>query len=401
MSSVALIYFLGTFSFTSVLSTFHGTNVINKQDLIQTSALKPFPACAKDVFHGLIFEEVRLVGPIIVLSIFIISGCDNFDPNTQVPQAENTQFSHDFGAIYAGIPARHEFEFKNPTANILIIDPRTGVRTSCGCTTPDVSPLEIQPKGVALVSLDIDTSGKKGPFSEHAQLTWTSKNGESVSQRFRVSGHVNSPFKLSKDSLNFSREEVVSGEVKTVVVESKLAIDWNSFQCECSHPAITIKVSNGRNPLSRNVEVGIRSDSVSGPVSTRMHLKALPQSKNSFLHGSIYVSVANLALPRIVPKLVRLKRGQNDLTTCVGEFFVRGIMDLEDNVPEITIKTEEPESQCSLIDVVKLGNTAYRVSFSFRPRTADRGDRQFIPLHVSVNGERLEILKASVPKVVE
>jgi len=83
------------------------------------------------------------------------------DPEAnQIALIEFEQVSHDFGKIKDGDIVKHTFKFKNVgTKNQLVI---TNVIADCGCTTPDWTREPIQPQKTGQITVQFNSSGKKG-----------------------------------------------------------------------------------------------------------------------------------------------------------------------------------------------------------------------------------------------
>ena len=79
----------------------------------------------------------------------------------------------DFGKIKQGIPATHEFKFKNTSKVTMVI---TNVQASCGCTTPDWSKDPIPPGGSGFVKATYNAAGV-GSFNKSVTVTANVESG--------------------------------------------------------------------------------------------------------------------------------------------------------------------------------------------------------------------------------
>ena len=85
------------------------------------------------------------------------------DPNYTWTQG----IEHDFGKIVKGIPAEATFEFTNTGKAPLVI---SGVRASCGCTTPDYSKEPIAPGKKGFVKA-VYNAANLGVFNKSITVT--------------------------------------------------------------------------------------------------------------------------------------------------------------------------------------------------------------------------------------
>lgn len=88
--------------------------------------------------------------------------------NLQAQNQSSFQFeetSYDFGTLYEGDDATHEFKFKNIGKDTIKLT-RSDVKASCGCTTPKVSEEPILANGTGIVSAQYGTQGRVGPFTK-------------------------------------------------------------------------------------------------------------------------------------------------------------------------------------------------------------------------------------------
>lgn len=72
------------------------------------------------------------------------------------------ELKHDFGKIKQGVPVTYEFEFKNASAQPVVIESATA---SCGCTTP-VKPEGAIAKGKTNKITAGFNAGNAGPFDK-------------------------------------------------------------------------------------------------------------------------------------------------------------------------------------------------------------------------------------------
>src|SRR5690554_2443140 len=75
---------------------------------------------------------------------------------------------HDFGLVEEGKLATYEFEFTNTGSAPIIM---SGVRASCGCTTPSWTKEPIPPGGKGSVTASYNSAGRPGAFNKTIPIT--------------------------------------------------------------------------------------------------------------------------------------------------------------------------------------------------------------------------------------
>lgn len=76
--------------------------------------------------------------------------------------------TYDFGKIYEGVPASHEFVFKNTGDVPLVL---SNVQPSCGCTTPEWPKEPIMPGKSGKIKAIYNPGGYKGNFAKGITVT--------------------------------------------------------------------------------------------------------------------------------------------------------------------------------------------------------------------------------------
>lgn len=78
-----------------------------------------------------------------------------------------TADSHDFGDIKKGVPASHDFTFKNTTKQTILI---TDVKAACGCTATNYTKTPIKPGETGSVTATYNAANG-GAFSKTVTVT--------------------------------------------------------------------------------------------------------------------------------------------------------------------------------------------------------------------------------------
>ena len=197
---------------------------------------------------------------------------------------------HDAGTVLAGDRVTHVFEFKNRTAHILRVNSDADIQTGCGCTNLILSSREVRPDETAHVSLSVDTTQMKGPFSYRSQVTWTGAGG--IPQVFVVGvrGTVLPPLQCDPDLLSFDQSDVrKSGVTKEVVVTgngSERLAGWAVTSDTGSFRVIRVEAAGER---AARVTVGCEMPAGIETVAGSLKITAMRQPTHRTdggLHGS-------------------------------------------------------------------------------------------------------------------
>ncbi len=135
-----------------------------------------------------------------------------------IPQAER---SHDFGSVARAAKTEHRFYIKNTSDKVMHL---TGVRASCGCTTPIIETKEIQPGGTGSILAVFNT----GSFTGAKSATLTVSLGQPfwTEIQLNVKGYIRSDIVVAPGEANFG--EVIQGEGKSIdlAIEYAGRNDW-------------------------------------------------------------------------------------------------------------------------------------------------------------------------------
>jgi len=97
-----------------------------------------------------------------------------------------TSDSHDFGDIKKGVPASHDFTFKNTTKQTILI---TNVKAACGCTATNYTKTPIKPGETGSVTATYNAANP-GAFSKTVTVT---TNDTDVPKILSIKGKVLEP----------------------------------------------------------------------------------------------------------------------------------------------------------------------------------------------------------------
>jgi len=104
---------------------------------------------------------------------------------TAKPIFQFAKETHDFGELDEGPKYDYEFSFKNIGLEPLVI---TGVKASCGCTTPEWPKQPILPGEDAAIKVIYNTKGRLNNFNKAITIT---SNSITPTKRLYIKGKVN------------------------------------------------------------------------------------------------------------------------------------------------------------------------------------------------------------------
>ncbi len=123
----------------------------------------------------------------VILAFFSIGAFAQTDAkkeNEIKPIIEFELLTHDFGKIYDGKPAEHEFVFTNKGKVPLIL---SNVQPGCGCTTPEWPREPIMPGQKSKIKAIYNAGSFRGPFSKGITVQSNASNGN---QQLTIKGTV-------------------------------------------------------------------------------------------------------------------------------------------------------------------------------------------------------------------
>ncbi|MBQ0015701.1 MAG: DUF1573 domain-containing protein [Bacteroidales bacterium] len=108
----------------------------------------------------------------------------NETENLPGPKISFTSIEHNYGTIEKGANGNCEFEFTNTGDEPLIL---SGVRASCGCTTPSYTQAPVMPGKKGIVKVHYNTNNVGG-FNKSVTVTSNAVNDSRVT--LKIKGNV-------------------------------------------------------------------------------------------------------------------------------------------------------------------------------------------------------------------
>jgi len=118
--------------------------------------------------------------------------------NPGAPSIRFTAPEHDFGRVLAGAVLKHDFEFTNSGAGLLVIQ---DVRSTCGCATASNWSRQVEPGKMGRIPIELHSSKFTGPVAK--QVTVLCNDREHPVVTLEVKATVWRPFEVSPESAAF------------------------------------------------------------------------------------------------------------------------------------------------------------------------------------------------------
>jgi len=259
--------------------------------------------------------------------------------------------NHNFGQVARGSLTEFRFELQNSYNETVHI---SGVRTSCGCTTPIIEKktLKTWETGAIIAHFNTDTfTGQKG-----ATLTVTIDQPFYAEVQLRVDGFIRTDVNFQPGSVNFG--SVDQGESKTTQIR---VTHYGSNNWAISD------VRSGNNHLSVSLNEVSRAN---GTVAYDMQVTLKDDAPSGYIQDQINV-VTNDGNRALIPLRVE-GRIDSSLTLSPAALFVGVMKPGEEASKQLIVRGKKP----FVITDVKCGNE----SFSFEKPTGDAKALQFLPI---------------------
>jgi hypothetical protein len=133
---------------------------------------------------------LRAIG-LCVLSFFVLQfACGEMRIGRAAYCAENDAIDPkewDFGQVQQGEVAKHDFLFKNETADVLKI---ININTSCGCTASQSDKQSLLPGETTTISVSFNSHGYSGEVKQFVYLNTDNPDPDLAIVRFIVKAQV-------------------------------------------------------------------------------------------------------------------------------------------------------------------------------------------------------------------
>ncbi len=145
----------------------------------------------------------------------------------------------DFGKIKQGVPATHEFVFKNEGDDVLQIG---NVESSCGCTAALVSDKKVDPGKSGKIKVTFNSTGYAGAVVKYVYVETNDPNSQRLQLKIQAAVDVPPQPQIDLDRYTFDAGLILEGESLNadVVVKNRGELE---LQYEASLPGAVFEVT--------------------------------------------------------------------------------------------------------------------------------------------------------------
>lgn len=241
-----------------------------------------------------------------VLALLLLVWAVSPLPAQQWAQKMFQTTSHDFGSVARGGKAEFEFVLKNIYREDVHI---TGVRSSCGCTTPRISKptLGTHEQGAVIARYNSDV------FTGHkaATITVTLDKPLFAEVQLHVTGYIRQDVVLHPGSVQLGSVDRGTSVDKQVAVSYAGRNDWQIREVRSANPNLSAKVvetSRGGGRVSYNLLVHLDDNAPIGYIQDHLvlftndlHTTRIPVAVEGRVLSGIVVSPASLFMGVVQP----------------------------------------------------------------------------------------------------
>lgn len=178
--------------------------------------------------------------------------------------------SHDFGTVVRGAKTEFRFAFKNLYVEDLHV---AGVRSSCGCTSPEVSKRDLKTFETADIIAVFNTHAFLGHRS--ATVTVTFDRPFYAEVQLQVSGNIRGDIVVQPALVSFGEVDQGQAIEQRVTVTHNSRPDWKILDVRCANTNFEVEpVLRARAPgqVSYDLKVKLKKDAPAGYIKDQLLL---------------------------------------------------------------------------------------------------------------------------------
>lgn len=285
--------------------------------------------------------------------------------------------NHDFGTVARAAKTEYRFELTNPFDQPIRI---SGVRASCGCTTPIVETKEIGPGETGTIMARFNTGTFTGARS--ATLTVSFDRPSYSEVQLHVKGYIRSDVVFNPGEANFGNVAEGAGNTLKMTVDYAGRTDWAITGMKTTDGNIKARAeeaSRGNGRVSYNLEIELSKNAPIGRIMSEViiqtndrNLKTIPMVITGNVEAAISVS----------PQMVELKRDA-DSASLKQVFVLKGqeafkVVGVESEDFDIEFAGESAEAK--QVHTLPLTLTPKNADKSFDGQIMVKTDSESMPL---------------------
>ena len=199
----------------------------------------------------------------------VLADASSLDGQEWAAKMFNT-LSHDFGTLARGSKAVYRFQVKNGYEEDAHI---AAVRSSCGCTTPQIVKSDLKTFEVGEIVAEFNTSSFMG--QKHATVTVTFDKPFYAEVQLQISGFIRSDVTVTPGDIKLGSVDQGQGAEKTISVVHTGRNDWRIVDVKTADPHFEVEMSEparvgGR--VSYDLKVRLTRDAPAGYIHDQLIL---------------------------------------------------------------------------------------------------------------------------------
>lgn len=284
--------------------------------------------------------------------------------------------AHDFGAVAKGAKAEFRFQVKNiyeEDAHIL------GVRSSCGCTTPQITRADIKTYQTSEIVAEFNTRDFQGQKS--ATLTVTFDKPFPAEVQLHITGFIRRDVVLQPGAIDWGTVDVGMTVEKKLQVTHAGREDWKIVDVKTADPHFEVEIRDlprGGGRVSYELLVRLTKDMPVGYIKDQLILvtndaqaRELPVDMEGRVVSDVTINPSKLFLGAVEPGK---KVTKNLVVRGKKPFKILEIVSTDKSYSAFTIEPSKEAKAVHLVPVVfTAGDAPGRIAPKFTIRT-DLGD---------------------------
>ncbi len=199
---------------------------------------------------------------------------------------------HHFGTVARSAKTEHLFEFVNTTDSVIRL---SGVRTSCGCTTPTILTKVVAPGETGQILAHFNTHaffGQRG-----ANLTVTFSHPRRAEVHLRVDGYVRRDVVFNPSEINFGQVNEGQAAQVAVAIQYLGRSNWNINEVRSPNENVNLEVAEfkrGRGGVTYHITAKLDADALPGFINSEVVLLTNDRNHPNIalsMHGQVRQAV--------------------------------------------------------------------------------------------------------------
>lgn len=310
--------------------------------------------------------ETLFVRRHVLLAWLVLLVCAATAPAQDWARKMFSETSHDFGAVARGAKAQYHFKFKNiyeETAHVMAI------RSSCGCTTPEVTRSELKTWETSEIIATFNTTAFLGQHT--ATITVEFDKPFHAEVQLQVYGNIRSDVVLQPGQVELGSIDAGQPVEKIITVTHTGRQDWKITDVRSANTNFEVEVNETRRAqgsVTYDLSVRLKPTSPVGYINDQLFLMTndpqtaqIPIDVEGRVVAGVEVNPPSLSLGALAPGqtvtkniVVRSKRAFRVLDVQCGDGFTCKVPDAARQVQLIPITFKAGDQPGKLVKKIRI-----------------------------------------------